>query len=499
MDEDTAEMDMTFTVVEVDLEYEFDAARCFDFTREETPAEAREAELWFESAGTYPPSPFVRRLILREDMLQETLNTSQKYKDAVTMAVLDNESNAGAGKDSYAMETNERDGYLLNGETLSMLQSGSLQKFQNKHTQLPTGLTFNNHVTKDATKAKTKSSINPRYLRTSTLMKPTASQLAKQNQPHKVADTRNLLNPFAVEVQAAKRQKLEGGLMHKVPELKQQSNFVHKAPKREATADGFHTNLKITVPREPELGTANRAQRTRAKETSEPECTAFRRFKALPLNRKILEAPSVIQPKRTIPRLPEFQEFHLMTSKRATQHGSSVLLSSGSSGCIDKVPNKPGTNAFARSTNGGPKRLNSANASEQGGYDFVHNFKARPLNKKIFSSKGDIGVFRNTKKDATVPSEFNFQTDKRSQHCPPVELFDKLSLADLHSNAVSLGKPPHTLSIQTKGPKENRASYFLPEHEMKSNSKETLTKFCEKQPQSGRVAKNTKIRSTSLR
>jgi hypothetical protein len=69
-------------------------------------------------------------------------------------------------------------------------------------------------------------------------------------------------------------------------------------------------------------------------------------------------------------------------------------------------------------------------ATKQDGCDVMHNFKARPLNKKvifvsldhllnvvlampvldlfpilmqIFSSKGDIGVFRNNKREATVP------------------------------------------------------------------------------------------------
>lgn len=50
------EIEPVFEVREVDLEYEFDAARFFDFTREESPAEAREAELWLESAPSYPPS-----------------------------------------------------------------------------------------------------------------------------------------------------------------------------------------------------------------------------------------------------------------------------------------------------------------------------------------------------------------------------------------------------------------------------------------------------------
>lgn len=42
--------------IEIDLDYEFDAAQFFDFTRPESISEAQEAERWFESASSYPPS-----------------------------------------------------------------------------------------------------------------------------------------------------------------------------------------------------------------------------------------------------------------------------------------------------------------------------------------------------------------------------------------------------------------------------------------------------------
>lgn len=41
---------------DVDLDYEFSAPRFYDFTRFETPDELREAEAWFETAHSYPPS-----------------------------------------------------------------------------------------------------------------------------------------------------------------------------------------------------------------------------------------------------------------------------------------------------------------------------------------------------------------------------------------------------------------------------------------------------------
>lgn len=40
----------------IDLDYEFDAVMYYDFTRPETELEIMEAEDWFKSAGTYPPS-----------------------------------------------------------------------------------------------------------------------------------------------------------------------------------------------------------------------------------------------------------------------------------------------------------------------------------------------------------------------------------------------------------------------------------------------------------
>ena len=45
-----------FLNLEIDLDYEFDAARYFDFSRQESFAAAWEAQLWFETAGSYPPS-----------------------------------------------------------------------------------------------------------------------------------------------------------------------------------------------------------------------------------------------------------------------------------------------------------------------------------------------------------------------------------------------------------------------------------------------------------
>ena len=67
MDDDLEEFVTEFYASdEIDLDYEFDAARFYDFTRSETDSEDREAERWFESAGNYPPSRkhFLRTLCI---------------------------------------------------------------------------------------------------------------------------------------------------------------------------------------------------------------------------------------------------------------------------------------------------------------------------------------------------------------------------------------------------------------------------------------------------
>lgn len=52
------------------------------------------------------------------------------------------------------------------------------------------GMTYYNHPYTDKLKAKAKSAVKPFFPRSSTLMKPTASQLAKQNRPAQVNGSR---------------------------------------------------------------------------------------------------------------------------------------------------------------------------------------------------------------------------------------------------------------------------------------------------------------------
>ncbi|XP_008238685.1 PREDICTED: protein TPX2-like isoform X2 [Prunus mume] len=431
------EVEQVFMAQEVDIDYEFDAARCFNFTREETPAEARRAELWFESAKSYPPSPFVTRLVLGADILRENVNISPKSRAVENTN--DGECDMGGGEEVCAMDVNNRDCGGMNRGIF-----GNLQKVLNQPHGTGTGMTFYNHLAGDKLKGKSKSSVKPSFPRSSTLMKPTASQLAKQNLKPQIGGSRfqmlhfennekSLCSSSGVESQAAKRQKLDGGHLHKdVTDTKQQTNLVHKVPKKDETFDKTtaHAKLRLTIPREPDLETASRAHRIRPKNASvlEQVTSAHRKFKARPLNRKIFEAPSLPLPTRSTPKLPEFQEFHLKTMERAMQNTSAVSSSSDCFNDPEKGLDKRSISTVAENGNRESRRPSTVDGPKQDGNEVMQKFKARPLNKKILSSKGDIGVFWNNKRETTVPMEFNFQTERKNQQFPPTDLFSKLSL-----------------------------------------------------------------------
>ncbi|XWS61050.1 hypothetical protein CRYUN_Cryun07bG0092500 [Craigia yunnanensis] len=269
-----------------DIRYEFDAPQCYDFNRLETKWDAKEAELWFESARSYPPSPLVIKLNWRYDINGDGEFENCNYREAC------------------------------------------------------------NCCNEDNLRTKTNSRVKSSLSRSSTLMKPTASYSAKQKQSRAVhsnqlqrrlqksldrLDDKSTKSSSVTEINATKRQKLEAGYLCKVVHLKHQALFVHKKPKTVLSLDGnsVHAKPRVTIPREPELQTARRAQRRRSKVKAESDENAKSNghfFKALPLNKKILEAPSFPLPKKSLPQPPEFLLFHLRTLERARQHASNHAM-----------------------------------------------------------------------------------------------------------------------------------------------------------------------------
>ncbi|XP_022845335.1 protein TPX2-like [Olea europaea var. sylvestris] len=98
------EMEYSFMDNEIDLDYEFDAARFYDFSRPESLAETRHAELWFHSAGSYPPSLFVAKLLQREDKSLENIITFPKHKDVEIMKLSDSDTGIEAHQETSAVD-----------------------------------------------------------------------------------------------------------------------------------------------------------------------------------------------------------------------------------------------------------------------------------------------------------------------------------------------------------------------------------------------------------
>ncbi|KAB2598564.1 hypothetical protein D8674_001484 [Pyrus ussuriensis x Pyrus communis] len=273
MDEEMVEFAReAFEGDEIDMDYEFDAPKFYDFTRPESDWEAEEAEEWFRSAGGYQPSPFLEKLLnWQKENHPVPIKTSAESKD-VEITRCSN-SNKTSAEVSASVDDNDKE--------------------------------FSNHMAQDTPKTKLKSpGKSPHLSRSSTLMKPTASQLAKQNHQREVHSNR-LLRRVAKKLgklyeksqnspPPTKRQKLEAGYVRKVAEqLKHQPLWLHKAAKK-VGADAARP--KVTVPKEPNLETANRAQRRRYKFNAKPGEQS-----------KIHRAPPWPSPKKSTIPAAEFQ------------------------------------------------------------------------------------------------------------------------------------------------------------------------------------------------
>uniref|UniRef100_A0A0A9C0C7 TPX2 central domain-containing protein n=1 Tax=Arundo donax TaxID=35708 RepID=A0A0A9C0C7_ARUDO len=101
------------------------------------------------------------------------------------------------------------------------------------------------------------------------------------------------------------------------------------------------------------------------------------------------------------------------------------------------------------------RHLNNVHKKSEDCRDDLFKFKARPVDRKVLASKGDVGLFRSAKRNTTVPKEFNLSTSRKGNPAPLSELFNKLSLtAGAHRgiDRQNSGLPNY---ITTKDCKEN--------------------------------------------
>ncbi|KAI3744942.1 hypothetical protein L1987_58040 [Smallanthus sonchifolius] len=219
--------------------------------------------------------------------------------------------------------------------------------------------------------------------------------------------------------------------------------------------------LKLTRPKEPTFETSQRARSVKLKSSAELEeemMAKIPKFKARPVNRKILEAPTLPAMKRSTPQMPEFHEFHLETMERANQNAeTSTVASTDAAPQIQQwrphltTPKTPTLQTLLRAR---PPKIKSTEELEKEELEKAPKFKARPLNKKIFESKGDLGLFCNKKRQVTIPEEFHFAIDERIP--PPTvtvaDMFDKLSLcSDSHTQKPVLrNTAPNPFHLHTE-------------------------------------------------
>ncbi|XP_028807876.1 protein TPX2 isoform X2 [Neltuma alba] len=587
----------------IDETYEFSAPRFFDFMKAESEEDSRRAELWFETALSYAPSPFMPKIktgrsitveslcdFSEADKMQKTSGsadlkpdgnnnldvniqpqcTSAKIKEEVLSSEVQEERSRNDdddGEDACLSDdslpqrtvTKLKEEAQCSGDEVSGDRGRShphadegecacIEVVKEACTPNPCIASQKRVMTAISKKQETARKIaalvkNPSALKAKaqlqssalkTKLPPSAMKTKAQSSTMKSAGGSSHLSQ---ENQAIKRQKLEGGKARQILHVKPQ-NLPHKSKLSSATSSAsissnasktnredrkvyvremptpasvpfismaemmrkFHSStrdlslpnantghshpkpkLTLTRPKEPEFETAQRARSVKVKSTAELEeemMAKMPKFKARPLNKKILQAPTVRIVSRSTPQPPEFKEFHLETAARAIQHADSASVASGKSSHQEPWKphlTEPKTPLLQTSLRARPPKVKSSLELEQEELEKIPKFKARPLNKKIFESKGDIGIFCHTKKLVTQPREFHFATNERIP--PPsvvVDLFDKLSLNSepAHKNPIPTNTIPNPFHLYTEERGAEKEKRLLMELQMKQLEEE---------------------------
>ncbi|CAN1351412.1 Protein TPX2 [Linum perenne] len=456
----------------IDEVYEYSAPRFFDFTREESDEEARKAELWFDTALTYAPSPFMPRIKTGRSFKVESMCdfTEADQNRTVEKAILFFEQKQ---KATILQKQVKEQVCCTPKQPVNNSQKGGVltDSKKNQSARHIASLIKNPSVLKSKSRAQTSKAKS---------VKPSSVKKGNVKTPDGVRAL-----ALAHENQAIKRQKLEDGKSRQILNVRPPQPLLHKSklgistsnPHTQSAANKNKTQkderklyvrepatrahfmstaemmqkfqsgtrdlslslppgkakLTLTRPKEPAFETAQRVRAVRVKSSAELEeemLAKLPKFKARPVNKKILQAPTLQFAPRSTPQQPEFQEFHLETTARANFNAESASVASTEvSRRVHKIisfPTEPKTPRLQTSLRARPTTVKSSLELEKEALEKMPKFKARPLNRKIFESRGELGIFCNTKKQVTVPREFHFAIDERIP--PPtavVDMFDK--------------------------------------------------------------------------
>ncbi|PWZ12782.1 Protein TPX2 [Zea mays] len=494
----------------IDEAYEFSAPRFFDFITEETEEAVRAAESWFEAARSHAPSPFNPRIkesraeakvaVLcdfaeAEEPAPEAVpvevaagSVSVHGADAIDGAQCPDAISESPPASHPAQEEKDKSPQsfeFLSATDLSVKSDGGAASTPKMQTRPPSP------STKIAPPISTcdSSSVNTgaRTPKTQANMCRAGTMAASTNAKGSVikggcdlvgtGKAATAGAEIAQANQAVKRQKLDDGrarqeattyvstaeLVKKFESGTRKLSITHsRSRSRDDAALQGRPKLVLTRPKEPEFQTSQRIRAVKVKSSAEIEeemLAKIPKFRARPFNKKIAEAPSFPPLPRKPPQISEFSEFHLKTMERASRYADTCSEVS----CADTIRSR---NKPLKSTQRKPPQLHTANRArppsvkssqelELEELEKAPKFRAKPLNKKILESKGDIGVFVHPKSQVTAPKEFRFCTDVRLGPPSVADLFDKLSLhSECSSNSNRQGVPrctiPNPFSLQTE-------------------------------------------------
>ncbi|KAG2262026.1 hypothetical protein Bca52824_069105 [Brassica carinata] len=465
----------------IDETYEFTAPQWYDFGNEETKRDQQRSELWFESAKSYASSPSNPSIKARSSFkVQSMCNFSQVEEDSTQLKAQGSSADIFSNLTNKQVECSFKKEMNQNNNTSTYTRGRDSFLDDNKENIPPsqTEVSITTNTKMHLSSTGNRSVLMP--------IKQSQARVTNQKTFKRETNVKKLVGTSGLvqENQAIKRQKLDGSksrqilnprpttLPHKTKQGLVNTSFdlfpsVTKETRTEnrkvyvreqitpfvSTAElvkKFQTSTRdlslphvqnqprpmtLTRLNEPEFATSQRIRPVRLKSTSELEeemLAKMPKFKARPLNKKILEAPALSAPQRSTPHPPEFKEFHLETMARASQHAetSSVVLTEMSKH-NDWRPHitEPKSPLLQTMLRARPNKAKTSTEIEQEELKKVPKFRARPLNKKIFESRGEMGIFCNTKRHVTIPQEFHFLTDERiSQPNSVTDLFNKLSL-----------------------------------------------------------------------
>ncbi|KAL4313026.1 hypothetical protein GQ457_01G001610 [Hibiscus cannabinus] len=515
-------MDESTATAAIDELYEFSAPCFFDFMKGESEEETRNAELWFETALSYAPSPFMVRIKSGSRNFQVVSLSNVDEEDQMQKAPesSDDKPQAKLVPDEVKEEVKPSEAKIANDDedkenigTVCALENGSVLT-EKSHLNVPgDGEKIKSTVQVETEVCTPKPLMNSQKKLVSDKKHQTAKKITSTTRNSSVLKpkTSNAGTPnLALESQAIKRQKLDGGRSRQILNVKPH-NLPHKSKLglssgssnlSSSTAKTFNKldrkvyvreqpapfvsfaemmnkfqsctrdlslphsslsnmpTLKLTRPKEPEFETAQRVRPITVKSTAELEeemMAKIPKFKARPLNKKIFEASTPLPSlPRSTPKPPEFQEFHLETMARASKNvetPSSVTSTEVSHQNNQWKPQltDPKSPVLQTSLRAKPPKVKSSIELEQEELEKAPKFKARPLNKKIFESKGEMGIFCNAKKQVTIPQEFHFATHERIP--PPIavfDIFDKLSLNSESIDPLPRNTIPNPFHLHTE-------------------------------------------------